>query len=109
MVLLIASIFCVEVGLAFLFNYQLKLSEYLIPTTIAAMVLTIMFDARIGLMGITSIILLIGIMIGNNVEYIITSIFTASVGIFSVRKLRQRSQLFTSIFALIVSHIVSTP
>ena len=102
-VLLIASIFCVEVGLAFLFNYQLKLSEYLIPTTIAAMVLTIMFDARIGLMGITSIILLIGIMIGNNVEYIITSIFTASVGIFSVRKLRQRSQLFTSIFALIGS------
>ena len=50
-----------------------------------------------------SIILLIGIMIGNNVEYIITSIFTASVGIFSVRKLRRRSQLFTSIFALIGS------
>ena len=103
MVLLIASIFCAEVGLAFLFNNQLNLSEYLIPTTIAAMVLTIMFDARIGLMGITSIILLIGIMIGNNIEYIITSIFTASVGIFSVRKLRQRSQLFTSIFALIGS------
>ena len=103
MVLLIALIFCVEVGLAYLFDYQLKLSEYLIPTTIAAMVLTIMFDARIGLMGITSIILLIGIMIGNNVEYIITSIFTASVGIFSVRKLRRRSQLFTSIFALIGS------
>ena len=103
MVLLIALIFTIEVGLGYLFGSQLSLSEYLIPTTVAAMVLTIMFDARIGYMGITSIILLIGILIGNNVEFMVTSMFTASVGVFAVRKLRRRSQLFSAIFALIAS------
>ena len=103
MVLLIALIFTIEVGLGYLFGSQLALSEYLIPTTVAAMVLTIMFDARIGYMGITSIILLIGILIGNNVEFMVTSMFTASVGVFAVRKLRRRSQLFSAIFALITS------
>ena len=103
MVLLIGLIFIIEVGLGYLFSNQLELSEYLIPTTVAAMVLTIMFDARIAFMGITSIILLIGILIGNNVEFMVASMFTASVGLFSVRKLRRRSQLFSSIFALIAS------
>ena len=103
MVLLIGLIFIIEVGLGYLFSNQLKLSEYLIPTTVAAMVLTIMFDARIAFMGITSIILLIGILIGNNVEFMVASMFTASVGLFSVRKLRRRSQLFSAIFALIAS------
>ena len=106
MVLLIALIFTIEVGLGYLFGSQLTLSEYLIPTTVAAMVLTIMFDARIGYMGITSIILLIGILIGNNVEFMVTSMFTASVGVFAVRKLRRRSQLFSAIFALIASSVL---
>ena len=103
MVLLIGLVFSIEVGLAYLFTQNLVLSEYLIPITVAAMVLTIMFDARIGFMGITSIILLVGILIGNNVEFMVTSMFTSSVGIYSVRQLRRRSQLFAAIFALLVS------
>ncbi|MBC8345790.1 MAG: HDIG domain-containing protein [Candidatus Marinimicrobia bacterium] len=103
MVLLLALIFTIEVGLAYLFTQKLELSEYLIPITVAAMVLTIMFDARIGFMGITSIILLVGILIGNNVEFMVTSMFTSSVGIYAVRQLRRRSQLFTAIFALVGS------
>ncbi|MBT5440519.1 MAG: hypothetical protein HOK88_04255, partial [Candidatus Marinimicrobia bacterium] len=67
MVLLIGLIFSIEVGLAFLIKQNLELSEYLIPIIVAAMVLTIMFDARIAFMGITSIILLVTILIGNNV------------------------------------------
>ena len=74
MVLLIGLIIIIEVGLAFLFTQKLDLSEYLIPITVAAMVLTIMFDARIGFMGFTSIIMLVGILIGNNVEFIIVMI-----------------------------------
>jgi len=103
MVLLIGLIFSIEVGLAYLFTQNLDLSEYLIPMTVAAMVLTIMFDARIGFMGIISIILLVGILIGNNVEFMVTAMFTSSVGIYSVRQLRRRSQLFTAIFALLAS------
>ena len=103
MVLLIGLIFSIEVGLAYLFTQNLDLSEYLIPMTVAAMVLTIMFDARIGFMGIISIILLVGILIGNNVEFMVTAMFTSSVGIYSVRQLRRRSQLFTAIFTLLAN------
>ena len=55
MVLLIGLIFIIEVGLGYLFSNQLKLSEYLIPTTVAAMVLTIMFDARIAFLSLIHI------------------------------------------------------
>jgi len=103
MVLLLGLIFTIEVGLSYLFTQNLELSEYLIPVIAGAMVLTIMFDARIGFMGITSIILLVGILIGNNVEFMVTSMFTSSVGIYSVRQLRRRSQLFAAIFALVAS------
>ena len=103
MVLLIGLIFLIEVSLAFLFKQNLELSEYLIPITVAAMVLTIMFDAKIAFMGITSIILLITILIGNNVEFMVTAMFNSSVGIYAVRQLRRRSQLFTAIFALLSS------
>jgi len=103
MVLLIGLIFSIEVGLAFLIKQNLELSEYLIPIIVAAMVLTIMFDARIAFMGITSIILLVTILIGNNVEFMVTAMFNSSVGIFAVRQLRRRSQLFTAIFALLGS------
>ncbi|MBT4318616.1 MAG: HDIG domain-containing protein [Candidatus Marinimicrobia bacterium] len=103
MVLLIGLIFSIEVGLAFLIKQNLELSEYLIPIIVAAMVLTIMFDARIAFMGITSIILLVAILIGNNVEFMVTAMFNSSVGIYAVRQLRRRSQLFTAIFALLGS------
>ena len=106
MVLLIGLIFLIEVSLAFLFKQNLELSEYLIPITVAAMVLTIMFDARIAFMGITSIILLITILIGNNVEFMVTAMFNSSVGIYAVRQLRRRSQLFTAIFALLSSSAI---
>ena len=102
-VLLLGLIFSIEVGLAFLFTQNLELSEYLIPITVAAMVLTIMFDARIAFMAITSIILLVTILIGNNLEFMVTAMFNSSVGIYAVRQLRGRSQLFTAIFALLGS------
>ncbi|MEE8437055.1 MAG: HDIG domain-containing metalloprotein, partial [Candidatus Neomarinimicrobiota bacterium] len=103
MILLISLIFVVEVALAYLFAIRLELSEYLIPITVGALVLTIMFDARIGFMGTTSIVLMVGLLIGNNVEFIVTSLFTSSVGIYSVRNIRTRSQLFTAIFALLLA------
>ncbi|MFQ6613036.1 MAG: HD family phosphohydrolase [Fidelibacterota bacterium] len=106
MVLLLDLVFITEIGLAYLFYSRLNLSEYLIPVTVAAMVLTIIFDARIGFMGITSIVLLVTILIGNNVEFMVTALFTSSAGIYAVRRLRTRSQLFTAIFALIASSII---
>jgi len=101
LVLLISILFASTIASAYLFYVQLDFSEYLIPVVVTAMTLTILFDARIGFMGATTIVLLIGMMIGNNIDFIIVMLFTSSIAMYNVRQLRTRSQVFTTIFSLL--------
>ncbi len=105
MVLLISLIMMMEVLFAYFIVIKFSFPEYLIPITIGGMVLTILFDARIGFMASVSITILTAIMIGNNMDYIIVALFTSSVAMYNVRELRTRSQLFTTIFALILASV----
>ena len=107
LVLLISILFASTIALAYLFYIQLNFSEYLIPVVITAMTLTILFDARIGFMGITTIVLLIGMMIGNNIDFIIVMLFISSIAMYNVRQLRTRSQLFKTIFFLLGASIIA--
>ncbi|NOZ04202.1 MAG: HDIG domain-containing protein [FCB group bacterium] len=106
MMLLIALIFITEMGLAHLVVMRLDLPEYLVPITVAAMILTILFDARIGFMGTTSLAILTGIMIGNNMDFVVVAMLTSTVAMYNVRQLRTRSQIFTTIFSLIGASIL---
>lgn len=105
MVLLIALIMLMEVLFAYFIVIRFSFPEYLIPITIGGMVLTILFDARIGFMVTVSITILTAIMIGNNMDFVVVALFTSSVAMYNVRELRTRSQLFTTIFALIFASI----
>tara|TARA_Y100001934_G_scaffold283806_1_gene407254 strand:+ start:2553 stop:4877 length:2325 start_codon:yes stop_codon:yes gene_type:complete len=100
MVLLISFIFLLQMLLAHIVVMRMEWSEYLIPITMGAMTLTILFDARIGFMSTTSLAILIGIMMGQNIDLIIVSLFTATIAIYNIRELRKRSQLFITMFAL---------
>ncbi len=106
MVLLIALIFTVNIILTDLFVYRFEFSEYLIPITVASMMLTILFDARIGFMGTTSIAILCGILIGNDLEFIVTVMFISSVAMFMVRRLRNRNQFITAILAMMAASLL---
>ncbi len=105
MVLMISLVFLLQISLANVVLIQLQLSEYAIPITMGAMALTILFDARMGFMATVSIAVLMGLMMGQNIDLIIVSLFTATVAIYNIRKLRKRSQLFTTMFALIGASI----
>ena len=107
MVLFLSIIFLIEGILTYLLTQKFALSEYLIPITVAAMVITIMFDGFVGLIATFSMVLLIGTQIGNNVDFMITSVFISIMGIYTVRNLRRRSQLFTAIFVLIASSAIA--
>ena len=65
------------------------------------MTLTILFDARIGFMGTTSMAILNAVMIGNNIDFIIVGMTLSSMAIYNVRELRTRTQVFTTIFSLL--------
>lgn len=103
MVLLISIVFLLQLGLAHIFVIQLEWSEYLIPVTVGAMTLTILFDARIGFMATTSMAILMGLMMGQNIDLVIVSLFTATIAVYNIRELRNRSQLFITMFALIAA------
>ena len=107
LVLLISILFAATIALAYIFYVQLNFSEYLIPVVVTAITLTILFDARIGFMGTTTIVLLIGMMIGNNIDFIIVMLFVSSIAMYNVRKLRTRSQLFKTIFLLLGASILA--
>ena len=105
MVLLISLVFFLQVAVTNIVVIQLELSEYLIPITMGTMTLTILFDARMGFMATTSFAMLMGIMMGQNIDLVIVSLFTGTVAIYSIRQLRKRSQLFMSMFALMGASI----
>ena len=106
MVLLISIVFFLQTASAHIVLVQLELSEYLIPVTMGAMTLTILFDARMGFMATTSMAILMGIMMGQNIDLVIVSIFTSTVAIYNIRELRKRSQLFITMFALIGASVL---
>ena len=101
LVLLIAIVFFIQLIISNIVLLQLELSEYLIPFTIGAMTLTILFDAQVGFMAIASMAILMGLMMGQGIDLIIVSLFCSTVAIYSIRRLRKRSQLFSTMFALI--------
>ena len=92
--------------LAYLIIIYFEFSEYLIPVTVGAMTLTILFDARIGFMSTVVVSILVGLMMGQNIDFVITALFISTVGVYNIRELRKRSQLFTTMFALIGSSII---
>ena len=104
-VLLISIVFLFQLGLAHIFVIRLEWSEYLIPVTVGAMTLTILFDARIGFMATTSMAILLGLMMGQNIDLVIVSLFTTTIAVYNIRELRKRSQLFITIFALIAASV----
>ena len=106
MILLMSIIILIQMLLAYLIIIYFEFSEYLIPVTVGAMTLTILFDARIGFMSTVVVSILVGLMMGQNIDFVITSLFISTVGVYNIRELRKRSQLFTTMFALIGSSIM---
>ena len=106
MILLMSIIILFQMLLASLIINYFQFSEYLVPISVGALTLTILFDARIGFMSTVAVSILVGLMMGQNIDFVITSLFISTVGVYNIRKLRKRSQLFTTMFALIGASII---
>ncbi|HIA79027.1 MAG TPA: HDIG domain-containing protein [Candidatus Marinimicrobia bacterium] len=106
MVFLIVLVFLLQIGLAYIIVIRLEWSEYLIPVTVGAMTLTILFDARIGFMATVVMAILMGLMMGQNIDFVIVSLFTSTIAVYNIRELRKRSQLFITMFALMGASII---
>ena len=106
MILLMSIIMLFQMLLASLIINYFQFSEYLVPISVGALTLTILFDARIGFMSTVAVSILVGLMMGQNIDFVISSLFISTVGVYNIRELRKRSQLFTTMFALIAASVV---
>ncbi len=78
-----------------------ELSPYVVPFAIAPILLTIIFDSRVGLMATTMVAMLAGLMFGSSFEFVVATITACSIGVYSVRDIKDRSQFYLTTPALI--------
>lgn len=83
----------VSLASAVLLNYDIS-SIYVIPIAIAPIILTIIFDSRVGIIASVTLAGLIGMVNGNDFEFMFATICACSMGVFSVRDIKDRSQFF---------------
>lgn len=83
----------ISLASAILLRYDVY-SIYVIPIAIAPIILTIIFDSRVGIIASVTMAALIGMVNGNDFEFTIATICACSMGVFSVRDIKDRSQFF---------------
>lgn len=91
LVLIAMSLICVSSAIVYDFE---NISPYIVPVAITPIILTIIFDSRVGLLSTITLALLTGLINGNNFEYVVATTVACSLGLFSVRDIKKRSQFF---------------
>lgn len=100
---LFSSLIFMIIGISHLFVVTFELSEYLIPFTVGAMVLTVLFDGRIAMNASVAMAVLVAFLIGGKLDFAVIALFTSMAAIYAVRQLRTRAQLFTAILFIVLS------
>jgi len=81
---------------------QPMLSPYLVPITIASMLVTIAYDLETGLFLTFAMAMLMGILAGFKMDITFVAIVAGTIATFSVRKVRHRHEFYRSIFYLAI-------
>jgi putative nucleotidyltransferase with HDIG domain len=69
---------------------------YAVPVALGSVLLTIVFNSRIGLFSTLILAFTGGQMLGLDLEYTLATFFAGAFGIFSVRDIKNRGQFFVS-------------
>jgi putative nucleotidyltransferase with HDIG domain len=81
--------------------------EYLIFVPIASMLLTLIFDSRIGFYITVVCSLIVGALRGNDYVLVVTNIFAGGIAAYTVRNISNRSQIFRSFLFILGAYSIS--
>lgn len=84
-----------------------SLSEYLIPVTIGAMLLTILFDAELSIVGTVIISLLVASLWRYEFSVGLVSLFAGTTATFSVVRVRNRHDFYRPMLYIPITYIIS--
>jgi cyclic-di-AMP phosphodiesterase PgpH len=76
--------------------HDFDIPAYIVPIAVAPLILTIIFDSRVGLLAAVTLAIITAIYHDNHFEYLIATILACSFGIFSVRDINKRAQFFVT-------------
>jgi len=83
-----------------------ELSIYLFPVALLPMMVTILFDAEVGVLSTLVLALLLGIMHRFNFSLVLMTVVVGTVACFASRRVRQRSHFIKIMFSVSVAYAV---
>jgi len=81
--------------------------QFLIFIPAASMLLTIMFDSRIGFYSTVIITLVAGALRGNDYTFMAMNLIAGGIAVYSVRDIKNRSQIFRSFLFILIGYLLS--
>lgn len=108
-ILLIASIILFICLLTFLI-YQINVVspvEFLVLVPVASMLLTIIFDSRVGFYGTVIVSLIVGGLRGNDYAFAVMNVIAGGLSAYTVRDIKNRTQIFRSFLYILIGYAVS--
>ena len=81
--------------------------QYFILIPVASMLLTVLFDSRTGFYGTVIVALIVAGIRGNDYSIALAGLCAGAFAAYTVRDLRNRAQLFTSIAYVFIGYLIS--
>lgn len=81
--------------------------ELLIFIPAASILFSVIFDSRLGFYGTVIIALLAGALRGNDYVFSLMNIVAGAFAVFSVRDIKNRTQIFRSFLAILIGYLIS--
>jgi cyclic-di-AMP phosphodiesterase PgpH len=109
MVSLLAMNFVFIAFVTFLIN-QIAVNaplQFMIFIPASAMLLTIIFDSRIGFYSTVIMVLIAGALRGNDYTFAAMNLFAGALSVYSVRDIKNRSQIFRSFVFILIGYVVT--
>ncbi len=96
----------VELLIAFLIRESGVFSPYLLPIAIATILLTVLFDAGVGLITAFALSLAIGAVLNFNFQLMLVHVSAGAAGAFAVRKITRRSHFYRALWLVPLVYLI---
>ncbi len=81
--------------------------QFMIFIPVTAMLITIIFDSRVGFYCTVIIVLITGALRGNDYTFAAMNLFASALSVYTVRDIKNRSQIFRSFLYILIGYVVS--
>jgi cyclic-di-AMP phosphodiesterase PgpH len=105
-ILLLSLLFAGIVGLFAIAVRLPSVAMLGVPVAIAPILITVLFDSRVGIFSALTLGLLGGLLLNFNYEFALGTVFASSLGVFSVRDIKNRGQFFLGPALVFIGYLI---